>query len=120
VAGTCECGNEPLGSLKCGEFLYWLKTGQLPKKGSYRENPNMMQQFIKILLFLILNKAQHVSGDTPPVIRSLQLHKQHLILHKWEVVGRAGVGRCQVAYERVLWVAYATHSKLKPVPTLPR
>jgi hypothetical protein len=21
VAGTCECGNEPLGSRKCGEFL---------------------------------------------------------------------------------------------------
>ena len=22
VAGTCECGNEPLGSIECGEFLY--------------------------------------------------------------------------------------------------
>jgi hypothetical protein len=22
VADTCECGNEPLGSIKCGEFLY--------------------------------------------------------------------------------------------------
>ena len=21
VAGTCECGNEPLGSTKCGEFI---------------------------------------------------------------------------------------------------
>ena len=21
VAGICECGNEPLGSIKCGEFL---------------------------------------------------------------------------------------------------
>ena len=21
VAGTCECGNEPLGSINCGEFL---------------------------------------------------------------------------------------------------
>ena len=21
VAGTCECGNEPSSSLKCGEFL---------------------------------------------------------------------------------------------------
>jgi hypothetical protein len=30
-----------------------------------------MQQCIKILLFLILNEAQHVSGDTPPIIRSL-------------------------------------------------
>jgi hypothetical protein len=21
VTGTCECGNDPLGSVKCGEFL---------------------------------------------------------------------------------------------------
>ena len=26
VAGACECGNEPSGSIKCGEFLDWLKT----------------------------------------------------------------------------------------------
>jgi len=53
---------------------------------------------IKIFLFLILNDAQHVSDDTPPVIRSLKLHKQPLILHKWKVIKRAVVGRCQVAY----------------------
>ena len=57
-----------------------------------------MQQCIKILLFLILNKAQHVSGDTPPIIRSLKLHKQPTVLDMWRVVGRAVVGRCQVAY----------------------
>ena len=22
VAGTCKCGSEPSGSIKCGEFLY--------------------------------------------------------------------------------------------------
>jgi hypothetical protein len=27
VEGTCECSNEPSGSIKCGEFLDWLKTG---------------------------------------------------------------------------------------------
>ena len=27
VAGTCECGNEPSGSVKCGEFLDWLRHG---------------------------------------------------------------------------------------------
>jgi len=26
VAGTCESGNEPSGSIKCGEFLDYLKT----------------------------------------------------------------------------------------------
>jgi len=24
---TCECGNEPSGSIKCGEFLGYLRTG---------------------------------------------------------------------------------------------
>jgi len=56
-----------------------------------------MQQSIKIVLFLILNEAQHVLGDTPPIIRSLNLHKQPLYLHTWKVVGRAVVG-LQVAY----------------------
>jgi hypothetical protein len=27
VAETCVCGNEPSGSIKCGEFLDWLQTG---------------------------------------------------------------------------------------------
>jgi len=25
-ADACECGNEPSGSVKCGEFLNWLQT----------------------------------------------------------------------------------------------
>jgi len=31
---NCECGNEPYGSLKCGEFLAWLGTGRLIKNDS--------------------------------------------------------------------------------------
>jgi len=27
VVGICECGNEPSGSIKCGEFLDELRTG---------------------------------------------------------------------------------------------
>ena len=27
LAYACECGNEPSGSVKCGEFLDWLQTG---------------------------------------------------------------------------------------------
>ena len=26
VVRVCECGNEPLGSIKCEEVLDWLKT----------------------------------------------------------------------------------------------
>jgi len=53
---------------------------------SYGENPNKMQQCIQTLLFLISNEAQQVSGDTPPIIRSLKLHQQPLVLHTWKVV----------------------------------
>jgi hypothetical protein len=31
---------------------------------------------------------QHVSGDTPPIIKSLKLHWQPLGFHTWKVVGR--------------------------------
>ena len=34
MAGTCVCGYAPSGSIKCGEFLDWLRTGQLLKKDS--------------------------------------------------------------------------------------
>ena len=34
MAGTYESSNEPSGSIKCGEFLDWLKTGRLLKKDS--------------------------------------------------------------------------------------
>jgi hypothetical protein len=32
VAGCCEHGNEPSGSIKGGEFLDWLSDSQLLKK----------------------------------------------------------------------------------------
>ena len=34
VAESCECANEPLGSVKCEEFLDQLQTSQLLKKDS--------------------------------------------------------------------------------------
>jgi hypothetical protein len=39
------------------------------------------------VIFPYLYEAQHVSGNTPPIIRSLKLHWQTLVFHKWEVVG---------------------------------
>jgi len=32
VAGACECGNEPSGSVNGGEFLEQLRTAQLLRK----------------------------------------------------------------------------------------
>jgi hypothetical protein len=34
VTGTCECGNEPSGFKKCGEFIDYLQTGYLLKNNS--------------------------------------------------------------------------------------
>jgi len=44
----------------------------------------MYQNFITPYLY----KAQHVSGDTPPIISSLKLHWQPLVFHMWRVDGR--------------------------------
>jgi hypothetical protein len=34
VVGVCECDYVPSGAIKCGEFLDWLQTGWILKKGS--------------------------------------------------------------------------------------
>jgi len=42
-----------------------------------------------------LYEDQHVSGNTPPIIKSLKLHWQPLVFHTWKIVGRVVDGRCQ-------------------------
>jgi len=44
----------------------------------------MYQHFIIPYLY----EAQHVSDDTPPIIRSLKLHRQPLVFRRWKVVKR--------------------------------
>jgi hypothetical protein len=57
----------------------------------------MYQNFIIPYLY----EAQHVSGDTPPIIRSLKLHKQPLVFQSWKVVRRVVGGRQQPStYEK--------------------
>ena len=46
VTGTCECGNEPSRSVKCGEFLDYMRTGQFLKKDSIA-----WSELRKILIF---------------------------------------------------------------------
>ena len=48
-----------------------------------------------------LHEAQHVSGDTPPIIGSLKLHWQPLVFHKWKAVGRVDGGPCQAQPDNV-------------------
>jgi len=51
----------------------------------------MYQHFIIPYLY----EAQHVSGDTPTIMRSLELHWEPLVFHTWKVDGRVVGGRCQ-------------------------
>jgi hypothetical protein len=62
---------------------------------THKEKSNKMLQCIKIFIIPYLCKAQHISGDTPPIIRTLKLHWQPLVFHTWKVVGLAVGGRCQ-------------------------
>jgi hypothetical protein len=54
------------------------------------QDATVYQNFISYLY-----EAQHVSGDTPPIIRSLKLHWQPLVFHTWKAVGHVVGGRCQ-------------------------
>jgi hypothetical protein len=46
----------------------------------HKEKSNKMQQCTKIFI-PSLYEAQHVSGDTPPIIRNLKLQWQFLVFH---------------------------------------
>jgi hypothetical protein len=54
----------------------------------------MFQNFIIPYLY----EAQHVSGDTPPTIRSLKLHWKPLVFRTWKVVGLVVGGHFQTQY----------------------
>ena len=54
---------------QCNKIMYFQQTH---KPIIHTENSNKMQQCNKFIPYLY--EAQHVSGDTPPIIRSLKLH----------------------------------------------
>jgi hypothetical protein len=54
-----------------------------------KQNQTMYQNFIISYLY----EAQHVSGDTPTIIRSLKLYWQPLAFHTWKVVSRVAGGK---------------------------
>jgi hypothetical protein len=68
-----------------------------------KEKSKKMQKYIKNFIIPYLYEAQHVSGDIPPVIKSLKLHWQPLVLYTWKVVRRVVGGRCEAhcAWQRL-------------------
>ena len=63
----------------------------------YKENPTSCNSVSKFII-LYFYEAQYVSGDKPPIIRSLKLHWQPLVFHTWKVVGRVAGELCQAQY----------------------
>jgi hypothetical protein len=59
--------------------------GSMHHSTIHNEKSNKMQQCIKFII-PYLYEAQHVLGDTLPIIRSLKLHWQSLVFHAWKVV----------------------------------
>ena len=47
LADACECGNEPSGSVKCGEFLDQLQTSQLLNKGASKDRTPIHQSSVR-------------------------------------------------------------------------
>ena len=74
----------------------------------YTRKSNKMQRYT---VYLYLESALHVLGG---IITHHQKRKQ---LYLWHLVF---VTPLLMSGLSVLWVAYATHNTLKPVPTLPR
>jgi hypothetical protein len=58
----------------------------------HKENPTRCNSVPKFFISY-LYEAQHVSGDTLPIIRSLKLHKQPLVSHTWRIIGPVVAGR---------------------------
>ena len=73
----------------------WSDIGTKTHKEKIQQYATMYQNFIIPYFY----EAQHVSDDTPPIIRSLKLHWQPLVFHTCRVVGRVAGGRCQAQYD---------------------
>jgi hypothetical protein len=79
---------------------------------------NKMQRYT---VYLYLETALHVTGGTCTHHQErIQLDLQHLVFVTPLLLSDAIVEELEPTGLSVLWVAYATHSTLKPVPTLPR
>jgi hypothetical protein len=71
-------------------------------------------------VYLYLETALHVSGGTSTHHQErIQLYLQHLVFVTLLLLSAVIVEELDTGLS-VLWVAYATHSTLKPVQTIPQ
>jgi len=83
--------------------------------------PIYIQQDATLHSLFYLETALHVSGGTTTHHQERkQLYLQHLVFVTPLLLPAAIMEELDGTGLSVLWVAYTTHSTLKPVPTLPR
>jgi hypothetical protein len=77
----------------------------------------MSNKLQRYTVYLYPETALHVSGDTSTHHQErIQLYLEHLLFVTPLLLSAAIVEELEPGLS-VLWVAYATHSTLKPVPT---
>jgi len=74
-----------------------------------------MKQCVKIPC---LYEAQHVPGDTPPIIRGVKLHWQPLVFRMWKAVRRVVGGQhppttCPTAFH--IWKTRGCQCSFRPL-----
>jgi hypothetical protein len=80
-----------------------------------------IQQDATLHSLFFLETAQHVSGGTSTQHQErIQLYLQYLVFVTPLLLLAAIVEELEPTGLSVLWVVYATHSTLKPFPTLSR
>ena len=99
VADACECGNEPSGSVKCGEFLDRLQTSQLLKKDSAPWSKK-----VRIFLLLLVSMQCIISRTIGPSFPSTTFQSLQGIFDLLSQVPQ--VSAPYAPNESVLWPQY--------------
>jgi hypothetical protein len=68
------------GRLKFSDILQRNVRGSVHHSAIHKEKPQQDATVYQNVIILYLYEAQHVSGDTPPIIRSLKLHWRPLVI----------------------------------------
>jgi hypothetical protein len=79
-----------------------------------QQDTTMYQHFIIPYLY----EAQHVSGDKPPIIRSLKLYCQPLVFYTWKIVAHVVGGRCHAHNYIIPYLFEAQHVSSDTPPTI--
>ena len=89
VADTCECGNEPSGSIKCEDILDYLKTGQVLTKDqsvSLHIQPKYETSALNFTVFWELKNIIYLKMGQDHQIRWYLSSKRHVVTCKKTVL----------------------------------